>query len=171
MIYLHRVNWHVGRITIDGRRVGVNADFARQVMFLSEQLECSERYIASLLQSVMAENPNITPVSCIEVTVAQFHQRRRHTVDSLRYLLEAADAAEQSEAGSTFRRLEQFVRFELIDLGSTKHGDSLATKIFKEVERIDGQFTRALTARKNAVSNSTAPSTQGMHYFPRLTCA
>jgi nuclear pore complex protein Nup205 len=137
-------------------------------MFLSEQLECSERYIASLLQSVMAENPNITPISCIEVTVAQFHQRRRHIVDSLRYLLEAADVAEQSDAGPTFRRLQQFVRLELIDQGNTRHGDSLATKIFKEVERIDGQFTRALTARRNAVSNSTAPSRQGMHYFLRV---
>ena len=164
-VYLRRVNWHVGRITIDGRRVGVNEDFARQVMFLSEQLECSERYIASLLQSVMADNPNITPVNCIEVTVAQFHQRRRHIVDSLRYLLEAADVVEQSEA-ATFRRLQQFVRLELIDQGSTRHGDSLSTKIFKEVERIDGQFTRALTARRNAVSNSTAPSRQGMLYFP-----
>lgn len=137
-------------------------------MFLSEQLECSERYIASLLQSVMAENPNITPINCIEVTVAQFHQRRRHIVDSLRYLLEAADVAEKSEAGSTFRRLEQFVRLELIDQGSARHGDSLPTKIFKEVECIDGQFTRALAARRNAVSNSTAPSRQGMHYIPRV---
>lgn len=165
VIYAFRFNWHVGRITIDGRRVGVNADFARQVVFLSEQLECSERYIASLLQSVMAENPNVTPVSCIEVTVAQFHQRRRHLVDSLRYLLEAADAAEKTDVGSTIRRLEQFVRFEVVDLGSTRHGDSLATKILKEVERIDVQLTRALTARKNAMSNSTAPSTQGLLHF------
>ncbi|KAK2465538.1 hypothetical protein APHAL10511_002430 [Amanita phalloides] len=148
-----------GRITIDGRKVAVNADFARQVVFLSEQLECSERYVASLLQSVMAENPNIPPVSCLEATVTQFHQRRRHLVDSLRYLFEASDAAERTELGSTFRRLEKFVYSELAEYMDPA-GGSIATKIYREMDRIDGQLLKALTTRRNAVSNTVVPSAQ-----------
>ena len=43
-----------------------------------------------------------------------------------------------------------------------KDGGPLATKIFKEMERIDVQLTRALTVRRNAISNTTTPSVQGM---------
>lgn len=110
----------------------------------------------------MTENPNLLPVSCIEVTVAQFHQRRRHLVDSLRYLLETADTAERTETSASLQRLQQFVRFELVDVHSMKDGGPLATKIFKEMERIDVQLTRALTVRRNAISNTTTPSVQGM---------
>ncbi|KAF8622638.1 hypothetical protein AX15_006886 [Amanita polypyramis BW_CC] len=149
-----------GRVVVDGRRIGINAESARQILFLSEQLECSERYIASLLQSVMAENPNVSPVNCIEVTVAQFHQRRRHLVDSLRYLLEAADAAERTETSASVQRLQHFVRFELVDGDSDKGGPYLATKLFKEMERVDSQLARTLTVRRNAVSNTTSPSAQ-----------
>ncbi|PFH47615.1 hypothetical protein AMATHDRAFT_67405 [Amanita thiersii Skay4041] len=153
----------LGRPVIDGRRVGVNADFARQVVVLSDQLECSERYIASLLRTVTAENPNITPVSCIEVTVEQFHQRRRYLVDSLRLLLEAAEEVETLGTGSTFQRIATFVHTELVPPEAVPQGEhNLAHKIILEIENMDGTLTKALAAKRNAVSNTTAPTSQGM---------
>ncbi|KAF8637106.1 hypothetical protein AX17_003010 [Amanita inopinata Kibby_2008] len=151
-----------GKIVINGRRVAVNADFERQVIFLSEQLECSERYIASLLQSVTAENPNIAPINCIEVTVAQFHQRRRCLVDSLQYLFEAAEAAENPDASPTYDRIGQFVRSELLIPEIVGGGEiALAYRIFREIENMDSVIARAHVARRNAGSNTVAPSAQG----------
>lgn len=147
-----------GKIIINGRRVSINADFARQVMFLSDILECSERYVASLLQSVMAGNPNISPVACIEVAVAEFHQRRRHLIDSLRIMFEATVAAEQADSSPALRRIEQFVRSELVP--SKEGRPSLPTKIFNEMVRVDHELARTVVTRRNALSDTTSPSAQ-----------
>ncbi|KAF9463318.1 nucleoporin Nup186/Nup192/Nup205 [Collybia nuda] len=147
-----------GRTVIDGRQVAVNSDFTRQVIFLSQQLDCSERYIAGLLHNAMAENPNISPVQCLEATIAEFHQRRRHLVDCLLYLVEATEAAEAPDLPPTYARIANYVRVELL---GTSAGDAFALKIFKQLEGLDSVIGRADLARKNASSNTTLPSGQG----------
>jgi nuclear pore complex protein Nup205 len=140
----------------------VNEDFARQAIFLSQQLDCSEKYVAGVLHHVMSDNPNIGPVQCLELTVATFHQRHRHLVDSLRFLLEAAEASERPDASIVYRRLGTFVKGEL--LPSPRSGESeptMARKVFKEIEQLDGLIGKADAARKNAGSNTVVPSGQG----------
>ncbi|KAF8121264.1 hypothetical protein EV363DRAFT_1406393 [Boletus edulis] len=39
---------------INGRSLDVNADFAQQAIFLAQQLKCSEKYIASILHTIVA---------------------------------------------------------------------------------------------------------------------
>ncbi|KAF9238369.1 nucleoporin Nup186/Nup192/Nup205 [Melanogaster broomeanus] len=141
-----------GKITINGRSLAVNADFAQQTIFLAQQLRCSEKYIASILHSIMADNPNIDSVNCMEATVIEFHQRRRHLVDCLRYLFEAAELAELPGAPRLYIRLEAFVAGADV---------SLAHRIFKEVEALGTAVTQAQTARQNAQSNTVAPSGPG----------
>ncbi|KAF8890672.1 nucleoporin Nup186/Nup192/Nup205 [Infundibulicybe gibba] len=142
-----------GKTVIDGKPVAINSDFARQVIFLSQQLDTSERYIASLLHAVMSENPNIGPAICIELTISEFHQRRRYLVECLCYLLEAAEAAELN-ALPTYSRIENFVRNELIS-------SSLASNIIKEIEDLGSVVGRADIARKNAGSITVEPTAQG----------
>ncbi|KAI0776838.1 nucleoporin Nup186/Nup192/Nup205 [Trametes elegans] len=148
-----------GKISINGRSVAVNADFARQVVFISQQLECSERYVTGLLQEVMAHNPNLTQEQCIEAAIVEFHQRRRDTADSLRYILEAADAAERADAPPLCHRVNQFVRQQLLQPGGRAGtGLSLAMKIFQEIHNVGNALTKAQAARQNARSDTVAPS-------------
>ena len=152
----------LGKITINGKSAAVNADFARQAIFLSQQLDCSEKYVAGVLHHVMSNNPNIGPVQYMELTVATFHQQRRDLVDSLRFLLEATEASELPDASIIYRRLGTFVKGELL-LGS-RSGVSESTmtrKVFKEVEQLDVLIGKADAARKNAGSNTVVPSGQG----------
>lgn len=147
---------------IDGKAVAVNSDFARQAIFLSQQLDCSERYIAGLMHAVMVENPNIEPVSCMEVTISRFHVLRRHTVDCLRYLLEAAEAAEAPGASPIYARIEVFARNELIPGVTVGGGEmNLAHRMLKEVEHLGDVIAKADAGRRNAGSNTSAPSGQG----------
>jgi len=149
----------IGRTVIDGKEVAVNSDFARQAIFLSQHLDCSERYIAGLLHIVMARNPNVASVHCLELTIAQFHQNRRHLVDCLHFLFQAAEAA---DSDSTCQRLASFVHSDLV-LGLPLQGvDSFGLRIFKAVENLDDEIVKADTARKNASSNTVVPSGQGM---------
>jgi nuclear pore complex protein Nup205 len=152
----------LGKITVNGKSAAVNKDFASQAIFLSQELDCSERYVAGVLHHVMSENPNIGPVQCMELTVATFHQRRRDLVDSLRFLLEATEASELPDAPTVYQRLGTFVKAEL--LFGPRSGASeptMARKVFKEIEQLDDLIGKADAARKNAGSNTVVPSGQG----------
>lgn len=162
------IHYKPGRTVIDGKQVAVNSDFARQVIFLSQQLDCSERYVAGILHNVMAENPNIAPVHCLEVTIAEFHQRRRHLVESIRFLLEAAEAADAPDSNITYERLFTFVRSELISGLPAHGGETFGLRIFKTVESLDDDIIKADVARKSAGSNTTAPSGQGVFSLESL---
>ncbi|KAG0707241.1 nucleoporin Nup186/Nup192/Nup205 [Suillus ampliporus] len=148
-----------GRITINGRSFAVNADFAQQAIFLAQQLKSSEKYIASILHSVMTENPNIGTVGCMEATVVEYHQRRRHLVDCLRYIFEAAELAELPDAPRLFKRLEAFARQELVLPVRGPGGEvSLALRVFKELENLGNAVALAQQAKQCAMSNTVAPS-------------
>ena len=157
----HRVKLTLfpGKITINGRSLVVNADFAQQATFLAQQLKCSEKYIASILHAVMSVNPNTGPVNSIEATVVEFHQRRRHLVDCLRYLVEAAELAQLPDAPRLYLRLEAFVRQELVPPAKSAGPDaSLASRIFKEIGSLGAAVVQAQTARQNAQTNTVPPS-------------
>ncbi|KAH7909315.1 nucleoporin Nup186/Nup192/Nup205 [Hygrophoropsis aurantiaca] len=149
-----------GKTIINGRSLAVNADFAQQAIFLGQQLGCSEKYVAGILHTVMTENPNINPVSCIESAIVEYHQRRRHLIDCLRFILEAAELAEVPDAPRMYSRLNAFVASELISESSTK-GISLAHAILKQVESLGPVVAAAQAAKQGAPSNTTAPSNQG----------
>ncbi|KAF7326845.1 hypothetical protein MVEN_02578300 [Mycena venus] len=151
-----------GKTVLNGRPAAVNADFARQVIFLSQQLETSERYIAGLLHSVTAENPNIQPVDCIELTVAEFHQRRRHLADCLGYIFEAAEAADPSDKNSIFYRISQYVDQDLIPPAASQPGGeiTLAHRIVREIQNLGNLVARADAARKGARTSTIPPSAQ-----------
>jgi nuclear pore complex protein Nup205 len=121
-----------------GRSLAINADFARQVIFLSQQFDCSERYVAEILHTIMSQNPNVSTVDCIEAVIVEFHQRRRHLVDCLRYIFEAAELAEAAEVPRIFKLLDAFTRQKLIPaVHAPAGGDvSLAFTIFQEIENL-----------------------------------
>ncbi|CAA7262620.1 unnamed protein product [Cyclocybe aegerita] len=151
-----------GKTTINQKSTAVNADFSRQAVFLSQQLDCSEKYVAEILHHVMSENPNIGPVACMEMTVATFHQRRRYLVDCLRFLLEATEAADLPDALPNYKRIARFVQVELLPGMRAPAGDAtLASKVFKEIEQLDVILGKADAARKNAGSNTVPPTGQG----------
>lgn len=158
-----------GKPIINGKATAINGDFARQAIFLSQHLDRSEKYIAGILHDVMAGNPNITPVSCIEMTIASYHQRRRDLVDSLKFLLEATEVAEAPDASPTYKRLAKFVRTQLLPGMRTAAGEvTLPRKVFKEIEILDAVIEKADVARKNAGSNTVAPTGQGALH--QLSC-
>ena len=83
-----------GRTTVNGRPVAVNTDFAKQVLFVSQQLDVSERYVAGLLQDVVSATPNVSSDHLVEAVILEFHARRRQLTDCLRFIVEAAEVAQ-----------------------------------------------------------------------------
>ncbi|KAG6865339.1 hypothetical protein C0991_003376 [Blastosporella zonata] len=145
------VHSRAGRTVINGKQVAINTDFARQSVFLSQQLDCSERYVADVLFNVMSKNPNIDTLHCLEVTIAHFHQRRRDLVDCVDLLIQAVQAAAAPNAPSTILNLAEFVTNQLIY--GVKPGDDMwGIRIFREVDNMDAVLLKADNARKSAGS-------------------
>ncbi|KAF7297146.1 hypothetical protein MIND_00947600 [Mycena indigotica] len=157
-----------GKITLSGRTVAVNADFTRQVVFLSQQLEVSERYIASLLHAITTETPNIQPIDSLEATVSLFHLRRRELAQCLVYLLQIAEAAEASAAPSIFTKIWDFVKQDLFPTHRTTTQTSLSQRLVRELQNLGNLMGKADTARKGARTVTVAPSAQATTTPPAL---
>ena len=125
-------------------------------MFISQQLDCSERYVAGLLQDVMHDNPNLSAEQGIEAAILEFHKRRRETAECLGTLLQAAERAETADASPFLQRIDMFVRQQLLQPG----GLSLAMKVFQEIHNTGNALNKAQVARQNAKSDTVLP-TQG----------
>lgn len=83
-------------------------------------------------------------------------------MDCLRFLLEATETAEVPEAPATYIRIAKFIQSELLPGTRALTADvTLASKLFKEIEQLETEIGRADNARKNAGSNTVAPTGQG----------
>jgi nuclear pore complex protein Nup205 len=153
-----RYVFHAGKTIVNGETLGITADFARQVIFLAKHLDCSERYVVGILHSVVTANPNLEPVGYIEAAIVEFHRRRRHLVDCLRFILE--NGVIGPNATPLNRRLHDFVRKDLFVHGGKD--PSFAARVFQEVENLGKVIATAQRDKQNAVSNTTAPSSQGL---------
>lgn len=149
----------LGKCTVDGRQMSVNDDFATQVIYLARVLGCSERYIAGLMQYVISNNPNFSPVNILEEVVLEHHRRRRDLADCIRFLLEVAEMVGSPGTTSLYARLELFVKQQLIP--SKEGADSvvfgekgLGWKVLLEIEALDQTLSQALAAKQNAGSNT-----------------
>jgi hypothetical protein len=131
----------------------VNADFARQALSLSE------RAATSLLHDVAHTLPNATAVTIIEHAVVELDRRRHASADALLLLLQAARAAGDQGVPPVLKRLDVFVKKEVL---ADKPGqDALALIVLAEIDATAQTLAQALTARTNATSATAIPNTTG----------
>ena len=135
----------------------MNSEFARQVTFISQQLNVSERLIAELLHSILTSNPNIDEIDAVEQTVLAFHELRRELADCLRYIFEASYAAGRRDATTLHIGLNEFLQNELLEGGES----TLPGRIFKELCALETTVANVRVAVTNAVSNTQLPGMPG----------
>ncbi|KAL5524938.1 hypothetical protein ACEPAF_8807 [Sanghuangporus sanghuang] len=146
-----------GKVIVDGRTLSVNNEFARQVAFISQQVNCSERFIAGILHSVLSEHPTIDKVEAVEQTVLAYHQSRRELADCIRFIFEAVEKAESPDALPVHALLDDFVRRHLVKKGGE---DSIASSIFVELSGMEKTIGNARIAVTNAISKTNIPGSQ-----------
>ncbi len=142
---------------MDGQQLSVNNDFATQVIYLARVLSCSERHIAGLMQYVISNNPNFSPVNILEEVILEHHRRRRDLADSIRFLLEAAEMAGSPGTTALYGRIDLFVQQQLIPQNERTNGVSfgekgLGWKVLLEIEALEQAISQAMSAKQNAGS-------------------
>jgi len=151
-----------GKTVIENKQVAINPEFAKQVLFLSQHLKCSERYIATLLDEVVKDHPVIDSVTSLELTVELFHLRRRHLVDSLRCLVDATKAVDSSTKNQVYVRIARYFVAELVPASSGQDGSlTLVRRIWKQIEQLNVLVAQADSARRGAATNTVVPVGQG----------
>jgi nuclear pore complex protein Nup205 len=133
--------------------MAVNADFARQAVFVAQQLECSERYAAGLLHTVLVQNPNVSPIDSIEYTLLEYHTYRRRFVDCLRYLFQAVFLSLTDDSNPFYHQLANYVRHQLIPPNPTTR-TYLTAKILAHIQSLDQKLLKIQNAVQNAGSNT-----------------
>lgn len=149
----------IGKTNLRGKQLAINVDFARHTLFLSDQLSLSEHACASLLHDVTTALPNATAVESVEAAVEELHRRRRHGIDALLLLLQAALASEEADAPPVYRRLDAYIRRDL--LADHPGQDSLALVVLAEIEATGQTLIKAQAAKTGAVSATSIPTTTG----------
>ncbi|KAH9990724.1 hypothetical protein BJV77DRAFT_1068787 [Russula vinacea] len=123
-----------GICTVHGQQLSVNDDFATQVIYIAWVLDCSERHIAGLMQHVISNNPNLTPV----------------------YILEEV-ASEISPITALHARLQHFVKTQVIPsegADSILFGEKgLGWTVLLKIEAIDKTLSQVLAVKQNAGGN------------------
>ena len=165
------IHFTSGKCTVDGQQLSVNSDFAAQVIYLARVLSCSERYVAGLMQYVISNNPNYSPVNILEEVVLEHHRRRRDLADSIRFLLEAAEVASSPGANPLHARLDLFVRQQLIPPKERTNGvafgeKGLGWKVLLEIEALEQAISQAQSAKQNAGSSTTLQGTSSSSLTP-----
>lgn len=133
--------------------MAVNGDFAKQAVFVAQQLECSETYAAGLLHTVLVQNPNVSPIDSIELTLVEHYTYRRQFVDCLRYLFQVVFLSLSDDSNPLYHQLANYVRHKLIPPSPTTK-EHLAAKILTHVQSLDQQLSKIQTAVQNAGTNT-----------------
>lgn len=133
--------------------MAVNADFAKQAVFVAQQLECSESYAAGLLHTVLVQNPNVSPIDSIELTLLEHHTYRRQFVDCLQYLFQAVFLSLSDDPNPLYHQLANYVRHQLITPPSATK-KPLTANILARIQSLDQQLSKIQTAVQNAGSNT-----------------
>ncbi|KAJ6461668.1 nucleoporin Nup186/Nup192/Nup205 [Mycena sanguinolenta] len=147
-----------GKTVLNGKPAAVNADFARQVVFLSQQLETSLRVRSYFFPDNSKPPSAISPVF---FTLSPLLNFTNGVVDCLGYIFEAAEAADPSDKSSILQRIWEFVEQDLIPPTSQPGGITLAQRIVREIQSLGNLVAKADAARKGARTSTIAPSAQG----------
>ena len=120
----------------NGKSLAVNQDFAQGVIFLSEQLECSEKYCAELLNRVSTREPHLDLLRRLELS---HHEKRQTILNILNRLLEALSAWRQAGAGIDFDLLARIAEQGPAFVQEEPPGEKLINKPFKEIVAVKMQ--------------------------------
>jgi nuclear pore complex protein Nup205 len=144
--------------------MAINPDFQKQTIFLSQHLDVSERYVASLLLAIHRQMPSLSldAAASLEACVVKFHQRRRDLADCLQMIFEGAKTAQIDSIGGregadVYRNLDDWVRREMVSVQEGGTDVSMASRIFRQIEMLGNEIQKAMVALQNAKSNTTGP--------------
>ena len=138
----------------------MNQDFAQGVIFLSEQLECSEKYCAELLNRVSTREPNLDLLRRLELAVEEHHEKRHTILNILTRLLEALSTWRRAGTGIELDIIARIAEQGLAFVQEGQPGQKLVNKLLKETVVVKRQADLVRGRLINATSQTATGTIQ-----------
>lgn len=146
-----------GKVVIEGVTHSLNADFAQQSIALSQHLQVSERYAASLLQAGMQARAKWGR-GAVEIACILFHRERLDAIACLKELVDGAATLQQYEDVQA-RKLGAKMQ-QLVDaiLSSSPQGTTLVQRILNEINETKTRMERVHQSLRGATTTNQQSS-------------
>ncbi|MCO5590252.1 hypothetical protein L7F22_044221 [Adiantum nelumboides] len=146
-----------GKVVIEGVTHSLNADFAQQSIALSQHLQISERYAASLLQAGMQARAKWGR-GAVEIACILFHRERLDAIACLKELIDGAATLQQDEDVQA-RKLGAKMQ-QLVDaiLSSSPQGTTLVQRILNEINETKSRMERVHQSLRGTSNQQQQPS-------------
>jgi nuclear pore complex protein Nup205 len=131
-----------GKATISGIQKTYNNDFVQVALFLAQQLDCSERHVAGILDHVLSDDPVESALRAVQ----QFYENRQNVLSTLQLILDSAMG---------MNIVEPSMRTRLVDyvIGLASSG-TLAEKILKQIDTSGALMQKQINNQRNAGSTT-----------------
>ncbi|CAE6449212.1 unnamed protein product [Rhizoctonia solani] len=131
-----------GKATISGIQKTYNNDFVQVALFLAQQLDCSERHVAGILDHVLSDDPVESALRAVQ----QFYENRQNVLSTLQLILDSAMG---------MNIVEPSMRTRLVDyvIGLASSG-TLAEKILKQIDTSGALMQKQISNQRNAGSTT-----------------
>lgn len=144
----------LGKITLSGKPTLFNNDFKLETLLLAEELDCSERYCAQLLEHVVRHGSNIAGSRISERALILHHTERASLLSCLRIILESASNQElEPRLVALLQRYTIDIIGHQYDLSDKKEKGPLAIKILHEIDALK----HAIAKQRAKLQTANAP--------------
>lgn len=144
----------IGKITLNGKPTLFNDEFKKETLFLAQELDCSERYCAQLLDHVVRNSPNVSGSGISERALILHHTERASLLTCLRTILESASNQElEPRLVALLQRYTIDIIGHQYDLGGQKGKGPLASKTLAEIDALK----QVIAKQRVALQSTNAP--------------
>ncbi|KAF8584437.1 hypothetical protein K439DRAFT_1411162 [Ramaria rubella] len=147
---------------LKGKQYDLNEQLVRPVLFLAEQLECSEYYCAALVAHVERRHSNVDLSQLVEKVVEAFHAERSALLYCVVAIFEGSVDAQLATAplGIVLQKFTRELVGTMLDMGSGRRG-RFCERIVQEIDRSTETSAKLSNLLVHATSNTNACDAQG----------
>ncbi|KIJ30184.1 hypothetical protein M422DRAFT_214674 [Sphaerobolus stellatus SS14] len=150
------------KYTFNGRQHDLHVDLIKPVLFMAEQLDCSEYYCAALFARTQRRQPNIDLPTLVEQVIRAYHAERQTVLDCLNAILRGCEPSPTSSPSlrNVFQKFAKELIVHVVPLESSRRG-RFPQKMLVEIEKSAAATVKLTNSLTNATSTTNALGGQG----------
>ena len=152
-----------GKYKLNGKQLELSAELVRPVLFLAEQLECSEHYCAALFARVERRHPNLDTTQLTEKAVEAFHSERSALLYCIIAVFEGSTDPQIASAtlGVVLQKFTRELAGTMLTLGGGRRG-RLPERMLQEIDSSIDTGAKVSNMLVQATSNTNIFGGQGL---------
>ncbi|KAF8525593.1 nucleoporin Nup186/Nup192/Nup205 [Hysterangium stoloniferum] len=140
---------------VNGKHYELKAQLVQPILFLADQLDCSEYYIAMLFAKAERRNPNLDMVSLVEKVIKTYHNERSALLECLLQIFQVTVQPASESLGVVLQKFAREVVGTMVPLESGRRG-RFSEKLLLEIDGSVDNSAKLSNVILNATSTTNA---------------